>query len=171
MPDFDKLLQAPLPEALEDAFQSLNGAYDAPEQLLQADVSALEILDCLAFAYFNRDEVFYVNAAARKLLHPKLPSMACPPPRVPPVFWLDDHEPFLLADQLVWANRRPLASAREIVTLSWGKTWMEGIKLPILSATGQPMAILFAGAELQPSQQIRRVAEQYQLSLSGFGDN
>lgn len=171
MPDYDKLLQTGLPGALEDAYSSINGAFDQPEQLLQADVRAFEELPCCIFAYFNREDVFYVNKTGRSILGIRYPLTEAKVPKAPPIFWLEDDSSFLNADQFVLSRRQALANARELVTLSWGKTWLDGIKFPILSVTGQPMAILFAGAELAPSQQIRRVADHYQLTQTGTGEN
>lgn len=171
MPDDSKLLHAKLPRALEFALEGLNGAYDQPEQLLRADVSAFETLPCCVFAYFERDDVFYLNQAGRALLPPRLPATDRARAESPPIFWLEDDPVLTAADSYVASRRLPLPRARELVTLAWGKTWLEGAKFPILSLTGQPLATLFAGRELAPSQQIRQVAQHFQPSPFGFGDN
>jgi len=49
MPNYDKLLQASLPEALDNAFESINFVYQTGEQLLKADVTALEELNYTIF--------------------------------------------------------------------------------------------------------------------------
>lgn len=171
MPDYEKLLQANLPEALESAVESLNRSYDQPEQLLQADVSAFEGLDCCVFAYFSRDDVFYVNRAGRALLAARTPLLHKSPVKPPPIFWLDDEPSFVAADRLVASRGQPLLNLQELVTLSWGKTWFVGAKFPIQSITGQNLAILFAGKEIPASQQIRQVAEHYRSRNCGLGDN
>lgn len=170
-PDYDKLLNARPTEELENAYEALNRAYDHPEQLLHADVSLFENLDLRVFAYFDRDDVFYVNKAGRRLLNRRLPLIEADAPKAPPIFWLDDHRSFLAADGLARTTRRALGNVRELVTLSWGKTWFEGMKFPILSLTGQPLALLFAGNEIKPSRQIRNIAERYQLTQTGVGTN
>lgn len=171
MPDYDKLLQARLPEALETAYESINGSFEHPEQLLHANVSQFEELETCCFAYFNREDVFYVNKVGRKMLSLSCPTAEPHAPKAPPIFWLEDDHILKAADHLVFARGQLIPDARELVTLSWGKTWLDGIKFPILSITGQPMAILFAGKELAPSQQIRQIAEQYQLANTGIGGN
>lgn len=171
MLDHDTSFPSFLPEAFGDAFGTLSGKFDRPEELLKANVKQLEELACCVFAYFSRDDVFYVNAAARALLKPAVPSFGPRPASAPPIFWLEDNETFLQADRLVLTRRRALPEARELVTFSWGKSWLDGAKFPILSASGVPIAILFAGREIVPSNQIRRVADHYQLTLQGTGYN
>ncbi len=171
MPDYDTLLQTDLPEALESAYESINGAFDRPEQLAQANVSLFERLDLCVFAYFDREDVFYVNKAGRDVLNIRRPIAEPRAAKPPPIFWLENDKPFQSADRFVLVRRQVITETRELVTLSWGKTWFEGAKFPILSVTGQPIAILFAGRELAPSQQIRQVAEHYQLTQTGIGGN
>ncbi len=171
MLDHDTLFPDHLPEAFEDAYHAISGAFEKPEDLLQADVGLFERLDCCAFAYFDRDDVFYVNPVGRALLEPLAPSFGHPTLHATPIFWLEDHEAFTAADHQVLTARRPLFEVRELVTFSWGKSWMEGAKFPILSRQGYPLAILFAGHEISPAAQIRRVADHYQRTLQGTGVN
>ena len=173
MPDYEKLLQARLPEALETALESLDRAFDQPDQLLEADVSLFESLELCVFAYFSRDDIFYLNRAGRGLLKLKFPSLDQKNgSAAPPIFWLENEHALAQADSLVAQRSQALFNVRELVTLSWGKTWFEGAKFPIRSLTGQTLAILFAGHELSPSQQVRQVAEHYQLSQQKeFGEN
>lgn len=168
MPEYEKLLSAQL---LEAAIESIDGAYDCAEQLLGADVSQFEAVKSCVFAYFDRDDVFYVNRAGRKLLDLKRPAMESGSVDAPPIFWLENDHPFGNVDRFLIANRQPLRHTRELVTLSWGKTWLEGTKFPILSVTGKPLAILFAGEQLPASGQIRHAAHQYRLTLTGLGKN
>ncbi|MDQ8201586.1 hypothetical protein [Pelagicoccus sp. SDUM812003] len=173
MLDYQKLLQARLPEALESALESIDRAFDRPEQLLQADVSLFEDLGLCVFAYFNRDDIFYLNKAGRQTLKLKLPTVdSSKSASTPPIFWLENELALAQADALVTQKALPLFNVRELVTLSWGKTWFEGAKFPIRNAMGQPLAILFAGRELPPSKQIRQVAKHYELSQQKeFGEN
>ncbi len=171
MQNHDKLLQANLPDALQSAIEDLDRAFDVPKQLLQADVSAFENLNCCVFAYFARDDVFYLNAKGRQLLRQKLPSFEKEKSSAPPIFWLEDDANLQAADNYVAGRQRPIYETRELVTLSWGKTWLHGSKFPIRSVLGQPLAILFAGHEIAPSQQIKLVAEHYQTAQQGTGEN
>lgn len=171
MPYHDTPIPAELPEVFEDAYQAINFACEKAHDLLQADVRLLETIDLCIFAYFNRDEVFYVNPVGRALLEPASPAFGPKPPRSEPIFWLEDNDTFAHADHLVLARRRPIAAARELVTFSWGKSWLEGAKLPILARDGSPIAILFAGREIAPANQIRRVADHYHLTLQETGNN
>lgn len=167
----DKLLQANLPDALQSAIEDLDRAYDVPKQLLQADVTAFEDLSCCVFAYFARDDVFYLNGKGRQLLRPQRPTFEPRANTAPPIFWLEDDPNLQAADSFVASRQRPIYETRELVTLSWGKTWLHGSKFPIRSVIGQPLAILFAGHVVAPSKQIRLVAEHYQTAQQGTGDN
>jgi hypothetical protein len=171
MQNHDKLLQTSLPDALQTAIEGLDGAYDVPKQLLQADVSSFEPLGCCVFAYFARDDVFYLNQKGRDLLRQKLPRFEPQANTAPPIFWLEDDTNLQAADNFVLRRQRPLFEARELVTLSWGKTWLHGSKFPIRSVLGHPLAILFAGHEVAPSQQVKLVAEHYQNAQHTTGDN
>lgn len=171
MPDYEKLLKANLPEALESAIEALDGNYQIPKQLLQVDVSAFEQLPCVVFAYFDRNDIFYLNRAGRELLNMKLPTFDRSSSLSTPIFWLEDDAHLLSTDEYVAGRQLPLLKTRELITLSWGKTWLEGAKFPIRSQQGQTLAILFAGQELVPSRQISQVAEHYSTTLHGFGDN
>lgn len=171
MPDYDKLLQARLPEALETAIESIDRAFDQAEQLLHADVGLFEQLDLCVFAYFGRDDVFYLNTKGRQLLKLRLPSLDRQNQGTPPIFWLEDEERLAEADAFVAQRGRPIFGTRELVTLAWGKSWFEGAKFPIRSIKGDTIAILFAGHELAPSKQIQQVAEHYQTSQNQSGEN
>ncbi len=171
MPNYDKLLQANLPDALQIAIEEIDGAYDVPKQLLQADVSAFENLSCCVFAYFARDDVFYLNKNGRNLLRLKQPSFDEKTSSAPPIFWLEDDPNLQAADNFVAGRQLPIFETRELITLSWGKTWLHGSKFPIRSVLGEPLAIIFAGHEVAPSQQIKLVAEHYQSALQGTGEN
>ncbi|EDY83589.1 hypothetical protein VDG1235_3216 [Verrucomicrobiia bacterium DG1235] len=171
MPDYDKLLQAKLPQALENAIDEIDGAHQRPEQLLQADVSSFEKLNCCVFAYFARDDIFYLNQKGRSLLRLKLPTLDQKRNVAPPIFWLEDDSNLLSADQYVAERQLPIFETRELITLSWGKSWLHGAKFPIRSTHGQTIALLFAGRELEPAKQIKLVADHYQNQQQGFGDN
>lgn len=171
MSHYDKLFQDTLSEALEGAIRSITLAFDRPEQLLGAKVGAFEKLDCCVFAYFNRDDVFYVNQAARKLLRLAQPRFGPALPESPPIFWLENNEAFRRADEHVARYRCPIADARELVALPWGKTWLRGIKFPILSTHGAPIAYLFAGYPQSAADQIRNAARHYQSTPISIGVN
>ncbi|MFL3659865.1 MAG: hypothetical protein ACJ07L_17680 [Opitutales bacterium] len=70
MPDYEKLLQASMPEALDSPIDTVNFVYQNADQLLQANVSALDDLNYCVFAYFNRDEIFYLNQSGRRIISP-----------------------------------------------------------------------------------------------------
>ena len=171
MPNFDKPLHAALPEALDAAVDSVNFTYDSSESMLQADVSLLEELNFCVFAYFNRDDVFYVNRHGRQLLD--LPTSPIEPQasRPAPIFWLEENTQRNDDDVAVVQSCSPKHDVKELITLSWGKTWLQGSKYPIRSKAGVPLAILFAGREVPGSEQIRRVVTQFQKSHNEFGDN
>lgn len=171
MPNYDKLLQATLPDALQSAIEGIDGAYDVPKQLLQADVSAFENLSHCVFAYFARDDVFYLNQKGRDLLRQTQPHFEPKTNSAPPIFWLEDDANLQAADNYVTGRQLPIFETRELVTLSWGKTWLHGSKFPIRSVLGHPLAILFAGHEVAPSKQIKLVADHYQAALQGTGEN
>lgn len=171
MPDYDKLLQAKLPEALEAALAEIDRAFEIPKQLLQADVSAFEELNCSVFGYFARDDIFYLNKKGRELLKMRVPTLDQNHNPAPAIFWLEDDATLAAADQYVAGRQIPILETRELITLSWGKTWMHGSKFPIRNRQGQTIAIFFAGHELAPSRQIRLVADHYQETQFGIGDN
>ncbi len=171
MPNYDKLLQANLPDSLQTAIEDLDRSFDIPKQLLQADVSAFETLSCCVFAYFARDDVFYLNQKGRDLLRLKQPSFEPKANTAPPIFWLEDDANLQAADNYVAGRQLPLFETRELITLAWGKTWLHGSKFPVRSALGQTLAIIFAGHEVAPSEQIKIVAEHYQSTQQGIGDN
>lgn len=171
MPDYEKLLHARLPEALESALETIDRVFDQPEQLLHADVGQFENLELCIFAYFSREDVFYLNQPGRELLKLRLPTLDQRHSSAPPIFWLEDEKSLADVDKLVALRGQPIFGVRELVTLAWGKTWFEGAKFPVRSTAGQTLAILFAGKELPASKQIRQVAEHYQSSKQGFGEN
>lgn len=167
----ETLPNAQLPDALESALSSVCGVFDRPDQLLGANVEQFESLSEIVFAYFGRDDVFYVNKAGRRLLHRALPTLDALKPKPPPIFWLDDDRSFRFADERVIESACPLFDAQELVALHWGKTWLRGVKLPLLSRKGSPIALLFAGREIPGSEQIRRVASQYKPAKATSGIN
>lgn len=171
MPDYEKLLNAKLPEALESALEELDGRYELPKQLLQANVATFEDLPCMLFAYFDRNDIFYLNKRGRQMLSMKLPTLERSPNEAAPIFWLEDDASLQAADDYVAGRQLPLLKTRELITLPWGKTWVEGAKFPIRSRQGQTLALLFAGHEVPPSRQITQVAEHYSTAQQGFGDN
>ena len=171
MPNYDKLLQASLPEALDSAIESINFVYETGEQLLKADVTALEELNYTLFAYFSRDDVFYVNQAGRRLLEIPEDAFNKSPTRSAPIFWLDEDIQRISDDRDVVETCRPKHHVKELVTLSWGKTWLRGSKYPIRSTAGAPIAVLFAGRELLGSEQIKRAASQIDQTNKEFGVN
>ena len=171
MPNYEKLLQAKLPEALESAIEGIDRAFEIPKQLLQANVSAFEELSCCVFGYFARDDIFYLNKKGRELLKMRVPTLDQHRNAAPAIFWLEDDTNLAAADQFVAGRQVPIVETRELITLSWGKTWLHGSKFPIRSIQGQTIALLFAGYELAPSRQIKLVADHYQHTQQGFGDN
>lgn len=170
-PDYQKLLQTKLPEALGEAIGEIDQAFDLPRQLMQAEVSAFEALDCCVFAYFARDDVFYLNRRGRNLLRPKVPTLDPDPAGAPAIFWLEEDAPLKDADNYVAERQQPLYETRELITLSWGKTWLHGTKFPVRSLQGRTIALIFAGHEIAPSKQIKLVADHYQNAKYGNGDN
>ncbi len=171
MPDYEKLLQASLPEALDAAVDSINFAYENADALLEAEVSLIEDLNYTVFAYFNRDDVFYVNKAGRRLLQIRDCLTETTRSKPAPIFWLEESSDRLVDDRDVIESCRPKHHVNELITLSWGKTWLRGSKYPIRSTMGMPLAILFAGREMAGSEQIRRVVTRFQRSHNEFGDN
>jgi len=171
MPDYEKLLQANLPDALETAIEEIDRAYDLPKQLLQANVSSFEALSCCVFGYFARDDIFYLNKKGRELLRMRAPTLEQTRNAAPAIFWLEDDANLAAADQFVAGRQVPILETRELITLSWGKTWLHGSKFPIRNLQGQTIALFFAGHELPPSQQIKLVADHYQHTQQGIGDN
>lgn len=171
MPDYEKLLQSNLPETFEKALAEIDRAYEIPKQLLQADISSFEALECCVFAYFARDDVFYLNKCGRDLLRLKRPALDKEVASAPAIFWLEDDCALQRTDDYVYSRQQPIFETRELITLSWGKTWLHGSKFPIRSLQGQTLAIIFAGHEITPSQQIKLVADHYQQAKHGTGEN
>lgn len=171
MPNYDKLLKAKLPEALDAALEEIDHVYEIPKQLLKANVSAFEELSCCVFGYFARDDIFYLNKKGRELLKMRGPTVEENQNAAPAIFWMEDDKNLAAADQFVAGRQIPIFETRELITLSWGKTWMHGSKFPIRNVLGQTIAIFFAGHELPPSSQIKMVADHYQNTQFGIGDN
>lgn len=171
MPNYDKLLQASLPEALDAAIEAINFVYESGEQLLKADVTALEELNYTVFAYFSRDDVFYVNRAGRRLLELPEDTFTTCPSCSAPIFWLDEDIQRISDDRDVVETCRPKHHVKELVTLSWGKTWLRGSKYPIRSSAGAPIAVLFAGRELLGSEQIKHATALFDQTNTEFGKN
>ncbi len=171
MPDYDKLLQASLPEALDAAVESINFVYYNADQLLQANLEDLEDLNYCVFTYFNRDDVFYLNSAGRRLLD-TYESPAEPSTRdASLVFHLENYSKRASDDRDVIESCRPKHHLKELISLSWGKTWLRGSKYPVRSNSGVPLAILFAGREMLGSEQIYRAAIQCRNNQHQFGAN
>ncbi|MCH6255248.1 hypothetical protein MLD52_01725 [Puniceicoccaceae bacterium K14] len=172
MPNYDKLLKAEMPTALESAIQSVDFQYENISDLMQANVHLFEELDCIAFAYQNRDDIFYVNREGRKLLN--IETRIYEPEseiQSAPIFWLEESIKLAADDYEVISNGTIKENACELVTVSWGKTWVSGIKAPIRSTTGQPIAILFAGAERKGSKQLQTAGSNYKVTHNEFGSN
>jgi hypothetical protein len=161
MPDYDKLLQASLPEALDAAIASINFAYSSPEQLVEARLIDFETLNYCAFAYFNREDIFYLNSCGCRLLDPYSSPIEPRQPIPHPRFRLESSFASTSDDRDVVESCRPKHHVKELVTLSWGKSWLRGSKYPIRSKKGVPLAILFAGREMLGSEQIRRASAQF----------
>ena len=153
MPDYEKLLQASMPEALDTAVESVNFVYENGEALLQADITTLEELNFCIFAYFNREELFYLNRTGRKLLAPYQSIMDRTASEVR--FSLVENFEGSQDDRDVIENCRPKHHVHERVDLNWGHTCLRGSKYPIRAVNGVPIAILFAGREMLGSEQIR----------------
>ncbi len=171
MPNYDKLLQASLPEALDAAIESINFEHETTESLLDANVSEFERLNYCVFAYFTRDDLFYLNQAGRRLLEtyesPVEPARAT----FNPEFNLTANPFHASDDRDVIETCRPKHHVKELVSLSWGNTWLRGSKYPIRSTTGIPLAIVFAGREMLGSEQIRNAAFRQSAFQNYNGDN
>ena len=156
MPDYYKLLQASMPEALDAAIDTVNFVYQSAEQLLEANVSALNDLNYCVFAYFNRDEIFYLNQSGRRILSPYQSPIERRPTTTK--FGLESDSQAANDDRDVIESCRPKHHVRELISLTWGNTWLRGSKYPIRANNGIPIAILFAGREMLGSEQIRNVS-------------
>ncbi len=171
MPNYDKLLQASLPEALDAAIDSINFEHKDVESLLEANVAEFESLNFCVFGYFTRDDVFYLNLAGRRLLDlyrsPFEPNRVAPKPR----FSLGANPFHACDDRDVIETCRPKHHVKELISLSWGDTWLRGSKYPIRSTTGLPLAILFAGREMLGSEQIRNASLRHKAFQHQYGDN
>ena len=155
MPDYDKLLQASMPEALDAAIGTVNFVYQNAEQLLEANVRALDGLNYCVFAYFNRDEVFYLNQAGRRILSPYQSPIERRPTNTK--FGLEVDPGAADDDRDVIESCRPKHHVRELISLAWGSSWLRGSKYPIRANNGIPIAILFAGRDMLGSEQIRNL--------------
>ena len=164
MPDYEKLLQASMPEALDAAVESVNFVYENGEALLQADVSPLEEVNFCVFAYFNREELFYLNRTGRKLLAPYQSIVERSPSEAR--FSLVENFEGSQDDRDVIENCRPKHHVKERVDLSWGHTCLRGSKFPIRAVNGVPIAILFAGREMLASEQIRAASHNLQTAFN-----
>ena len=164
MSDYDKLLQASMPEALDSAIEAVNFAHESGEELIKADVSSFEGLNFCIFAYFNRDELSYLNRTGRKLLSAYQSIMERKPMEAH--FSLVSHFESSQDDRDVIENCRPKHHVRERVDLSWGQTCLRGSKYPIRAVNGVPIAILFAGREMLGSEQIRAANLNLQTALN-----
>jgi len=171
MPDYYKLLQASLPESLDAAIDSINFEYDGAESLLEADVTDLEQLNYCVFAYFTRNDIFYLNRSGRRLLDiyrsPFEASRTISKPR----FRLGSDPVLSSDDRDVVETCRPKHHVRELISLSWGATWLRGSKFPIRSNTGVPLAVLFAGREMLGSDQITNALQRQSHNQPNFGGN
>lgn len=171
MPDHNKLLQTSLPESLDAAVDSVNFEYDDAESLLGADVSDFEQLNYCVFAYFTRNDIFYLNRSGRRLLDlyhsPFETSRAISKPR----FRLSGDPTLESDDRDVIEACRPKHHVKELISLSWGATWLRGSKFPIRSTTGVPLAVLFAGREMLGSDQIQNVGRRQCLYQPTHGEN
>lgn len=172
MANYDKLLKANMPTALESAIQSVDFQYENISDLMKANVHLFEELDCIAFAYQNRDDVFYVNRQGRKLLaietRPYEPANDILPA---PIFWLEESIKLAADDFEAIRSGEIKENACELITVSWGKTWVNGIKAPIRSSKGQPIAILFAGTERSASEQLKTAGRNHKVTHHEFGTN
>lgn len=163
MPNYDKLLQASLPEALDAAIESINFEHNDVEALLEANVAEFENLNYCVFGYFTRDDIFYLNSTGRQLLDtyqsPFEPNRAIRKP----IFSLGVNPLHACDDRDVVETCRAKHHVKEIVSLSWGDTWLRGSKYPIRSRAGVPLAILFAGREMLGSEQIHNASFRHNL--------
>lgn len=172
MPNYDKLLKANMPTALELAIQSIDFQYENVSELMQANVSQFEELSCIAFTYQNRDDVFYVNKKGRTLLAVEGRSYEKRSEIQPaPIFWLEESIKLAADDYEAIRTGEIKENACELVTVSWGKTWVNGIKAPIRSKSGKPIAILFAGTERKGSKQLQTAARNHKVTHNEFGIN
>ena len=171
MPDYNKLLQASLPESLDAAIDSINFEYDDAESLLEADVSDFEQLNYCVFAYFTRNDIFYLNRSGRRLLDiyhsPFETSRTVSKPR----FRLSEDPSLKSDDRDVVEACRPKHHVKELISLSWGATWLRGSKFPIRSRNGVPLAVLFAGREMLGSDQIQNAIGQQSPYQPTFAEN
>ncbi len=171
MPDYNKLLQASLPESLDAAVDSVSFEYEDAESLLGADVSDFEQLNYCVFAYFTRNDIFYLNRSGQRLLDlyhsPFETSRAISKPR----FRLSGDPSLESDDRDVIEACRPKHHVKERISLSWGATWLHGSKFPIRSTTGVPLAVLFAGREMLGSDQIQNAGRRQCLYQPTHGEN
>jgi len=171
MPNFDKLLHASMPEALDAAIESISFVHKDIDSLLEANVAEFESLNYCVFGYFTRDDVFYLNQAGRRLLD--LYQSPLEPGRdvVKPRFSLGANPFHACDDRDVVETCRPKHHIKELISLSWGDTWLRGSKYPIRSTSGLPLGILFAGREMLSSEQIRNASLRHKAFQHHYGDN
>jgi hypothetical protein len=118
MPDYEKLLQASMPEALDSPIHTVNFVYQNADQLLQANVSALDDLNYCVFAYFNRDEIFYLNQSGRRIISPYQSPIER---RLETTkFGLETAALASNDDRDVIESCPPKHHVRELISLSWG---------------------------------------------------
>ena len=171
MPNYDELLQASLPEALDAAIETINFEHEDLDSLLEANVAEFEGLNFCVFGYFNRKDVFYLNRAGRRLLEiyqsPFEPSRSVSKPTfslgLDPFHACDDRD--------VIETCRPKHHVKELISLTWGDTWLRGSKYPIRSTAGLTMAILFAGREMLGSEQIQHASFRHKAFQHQCGEN
>ncbi len=171
MPNYDKLLQSSLPEALDAAIETLNFEHDDVDSLLEANVAEFENLNYCVFGYFTRDDIFYLNRAGRRLL--EVYQSPLEPNRTvnKPSFSLGANPFHACDDRDVIETCRPKHHVKELISLSWGDTWLRGSKYPIRSTSGIPLAILFAGREMLGSEQIHNASFRHKAFQHQYGDN
>ena len=171
MPDYNKLLQASLPESLDAAIDSINFEYKDAEALLEADVTDFEQLNYCVFAYFTRGDIFYLNRSGRRLLDTYHSPFDANRSISKPRFRLSNDSLLASDDRDVIESCRPKHHVRELISLSWGATWLRGSKFPIRSTTGVPLAVLFAGREMLGSDQIYNARKRQSFHQPNFGGN
>ncbi len=171
MPNYDKLLQASMPEALDAAIETINFEHADTDSLLEANVAEFESLNYCCFGYFTRDDIFYLNRAGRRLLETYQSPIEPFRSVAKPVFTLGLSPSHASDDRDVIETCRPKHHVKELISLSWGDTWLRGSKYPIRSTSGVPLAILFAGREMLGSEQIKNVSIRHQTFQHNYGEN
>ncbi len=172
MLNFENMLYANAPSQLDRALESIDLTFDNLDQLLKADLSAFQSLEETVFIYFNREEVFYLNRKGSRLLKRRVATFDPPSSLAStPIFWLEPSLQRAADDLEVMMSGLPKGNVLELVSLSWGKTWMRGEKRPIRNREGRCFALLFSGHEISAAEQIERASTHCRITRKQPGHN